>query len=194
MSGSSAKKMLISELIGTVAVMLCSILMRHAYSMSGQGAVGILFGAVNQSAWEQCKTLLLPYLCWGMLELICARPSTRRITAAKTAGVYLLCVVYLLSRLVFNNIQTGECGELILSAASVFLGFAASYAILKSGVKTDGLFCIALSLLFMIIALYFCFTPFPPDGALFTDPVTGLKGIIPTYLDCGAYVMTAAYS
>ena len=79
-----------TEIIGVGFVAACSSAMLRLYDFCGGQALGILFGAVNNSAWERCKTLLLPYLVWGLLELLCVRVAVYRFTVAKTAGLYFL--------------------------------------------------------------------------------------------------------
>ena len=78
------------EMGGILFCFLASHLMKQLYTLTDGHLIGVLFGAVNNSVWEQAKTLLLPYLLWGMLELLSVQPSMKRLTAAKTLSLYLL--------------------------------------------------------------------------------------------------------
>ena len=64
------KKILLLEAAGGVFTAAASLFMQHLYSLSGQELLGILFGAVNGSVWEACKTLLFPFLIWALLEAL----------------------------------------------------------------------------------------------------------------------------
>ena len=55
------------EMGGILFCFLASLLMKQLYTLTDGHLIGVLFGAVNNSVWEQAKTLLLPYLLWGML-------------------------------------------------------------------------------------------------------------------------------
>ncbi|MBQ4261784.1 MAG: hypothetical protein II709_07865, partial [Ruminococcus sp.] len=78
------------EMGGILFCFLVSVLMKQLYALTDGHLIGVLFGAVNNSVWEQTKTLLLPYLLWGLLELLSVQPSMKRLTAAKTLSLYLL--------------------------------------------------------------------------------------------------------
>ena len=50
------------------------------------------------SVWEACKTLLLPFFIWSLLESLIYRMSICRYTASKTISLYLLGVMYIVFR------------------------------------------------------------------------------------------------
>ena len=91
-----SKKIFAAEPVGAAFTALGSWFMLSLYKASGGELLGILFGAVNNSAWEHCKTLLLPYLIWSILELLSFKPQVRHFTVAKTASLYALGLLYLL--------------------------------------------------------------------------------------------------
>ena len=171
-----AKKIIPLECGGFLFVLAASAFMRRLYEWNNHELLGILFGAVNGSIWESCKTLLLPYLLWGLIEILAVRVSLYRFTVAKTAGLYLLGVLYLALRL---------CGMhgAVAAVLSLAAGFAVSSALYGSNLHLRELFAPAIALLFLFVALYFSLTPFPPKTALFLDPATGMYGIIPEHLD-----------
>lgn len=177
------RKILPLEFGGIAFVLACSAFMRRFYEWNNHELLGILFGAVNGSIWENAKTLLLPYLLWGLIEVLAVRVSLYRFAVAKTAGLYLLGGLYLGLRLC--GMHAGISAALSLAAA-----FAVSAALYYSDLYLRELFAPAVALLFLFVALYFSLTPFPPKHALFVDPETGMYGIIPDYLDYGAVVMS----
>lgn len=177
------KKIIPLECGGLLFVLAASAFMLRFYEWNNHELLGILFGAVNGSVWESCKTLLLPYLLWGMIEVLAVRVSLYRFAVAKTAGLYLLGVLYLALRL---------CGMhgIIAAVLSLAAAFAVSAALYSSDLYLRELFAPAVALLFLFVALYFSLTPFPPKHELFVDPATGMYGIIPEHLDYGAIVMS----
>ena len=178
------KKLIHLELFGLLFVAAGAYFSRRLYALTDGGLTGILFGAVNGSVWESCKTLLLPYLLWALLEALIIRVRVRRFAAAKTAALYLLGFLYIFARMLSDDIPAAVLG--------IVAAFAVSYALYRSPLKLEGLFAPSVSLLFLFLALYFSLTPFPPRFAVFRDPSTGMYGIMPKHLDFGAIALEKA--
>lgn len=177
------------EMGGILFCFLVSVLMKQLYALTDGHLIGVLFGAVNNSVWEQTKTLLLPYLLWGLLELLSVQPSMKRLTAAKTLSLYLLggllCGGGLLLR------PCGAAANTAFSLAAVTFCSLFSLWLYRSPLYLKILFAPCVLLLFLFVSLYFSFTPFPPQLALFRDDETGMFGIIPIYMDKGAVILDA---
>lgn len=177
------------EMGGILFCFLVSVLMKQLYALTDGHLIGVLFGAVNNSVWEQTKTLLLPYLLWGLLELLSVQPSMKRLTAAKTLSLYLLggllCGGGLLLR------PCGVAANTAFSLAAVTFCSLFSLWLYRSPLYLKNLFAPCVLLLFLFVSLYFSFTPFPPQLALFRDDETGMFGIIPIYMDKGAVILDA---
>ena len=177
------------EMGGILFCFLVSVLMKQLYALTDGHLIGVLFGAVNNSVWEQTKTLLLPYLLWGLLELLSVQPSMKRLTAAKTLSLYLLggllCGGGLLLR------PCGAAANTAFSLAAVTFCSLFSLWLYRSPLYLKNLFAPCVLLLFLFVSLYFSFTPFPPQLALFRDDETGMFGIIPIYMDKGAVILYA---
>lgn len=180
------KKLLCCEAAGVLFVAAGSFFMRRLYELCGGELLGILFGSVNHSIWESCKTLLLPYLLWAMLELLSLRLSLHRFAVAKAFAVCLLGGVYILLRLVQMNPMTAFW-------VSVTAAFLLSFLLYSSPYDFGWLFAPAVCLLFFIAALYVSLTPFPPHRAIFLDQPTGMYGIIPKHIDYGALALDALF-
>ena len=177
------------EMGGILFCFLVSVLMKQLYALTDGHLIGVLFGAVTNSVWEQTKTLLLPYLLWGLLELLSVQPSMKRLTAAKTLSLYLLggllCGGGLLLR------PCGAAANTAFSLAAVTFCSLFSLWLYRSPLYLKNLFAPCVLLLFLFVSLYFSFTPFPPQLALFRDDETGMFGIIPIYMDKGAVILDA---
>lgn len=169
---SKQTKLLICEFAGVIFVLICSFFMSKLYGLCSGQLVGVMFGSVNGSVWESCKTLLLPYLLFGLLELLSVSPSMRRFTAAKTISLYFLGAVYIGLRMIAAD-------SVLIKIICVALSFLLSAVLYFSKLKLEQFFPPSVFLLFLFWAFYFSFTPFPPKNAVFSDPETGMYGIIP---------------
>ncbi len=163
------RKLLFLEIAGGAFVACGSLFMRQLYTLCGGELLGILFGAVNGSMWEACKTLLLPYLLWAVLETLTLRLRVHRFTVVKALALYTASAV-------------------AVAAATLW-----SLFLYHAGVPLRWLFAPSLVLLFLFAALYCSLTPFPPHTALFFDKATGMYGIIPRSYDCGAAALGAFF-
>ena len=172
------------EAAGVVFVVVVALFMRNLYVWCDGDLPGILFGAVNNSPWESCKTLLFPYLLWGLLELMTLRLHTRRFVAAKTLSLYALALFYLLMR------PWGA--EPIATLLSICSAFLMSYMLYNSSLPLHGIFPLAVCLLFLFWVLFFSLTPFPPRLSIFRDETTGMYGIVPRCFDYGAVAQELA--
>ena len=184
-----SKALLITEIVGVFFVLLSSLFMSKLNSLCGGNLIGMMFGSVNQSVWESCKTLLLPYLIWGMIELLSLSPHMHRFTVVKTITLYSLGLSYIGIRLLLGYDKPG----IIVAVICVVLSFALSLFLYSSKFDLSPLFPVSVFLLFLFWAVYFSFTPFPPQNAVFLDSESGLYGIIPTHIDLGAAALDAMY-
>ena len=180
------RKLLFLEIAGGAFVACGSLFMRQLYTLCGGELLGILFGAVNGSMWEACKTLLLPYLLWSVLETLTLRLRVHRFTVVKALALYTLGFVYL-------SLRVTGCADLFASAVAMAAATLWSLFLYHAGVPLRWLFAPSLVLLFLFAALYCSLTPFPPHTALFFDKATGMYGIIPRSYDCGAAALGAFF-
>lgn len=171
----------IMELSGILFCMAATVFLRSIYSMTGEGTIGILFGSVNMSIWEQVKPIILSYILYGALELMCAKPYFRQFVTAKALGLYLAVFIYIaLARILPSDFNAP------ITLVSLAVGFILSKALtLKSG-NIAGFFSVACFMLLLIFVMYFSFTAFPPKMNLFMDSQSGMYGIIPDSVDMGA--------
>lgn len=181
--------MIIMEISGMIFVLLSSLFMSKLNDLCGGSLVGMMFGSVNQSIWESCKTLLLPYLIWGMIELLSLSPRMHDFTVAKTISLFFLGIAYTALRLIHGYDKPCSFASVICVTAA----FALSFFLCNSKFDLSTLFPVSVFLLFLFWALYFSFTPFPPKSLIFLDPQTGIYGIIPAHFDLGAAELDAIY-
>lgn len=183
------KKYFFLEAAGVAFSFSGCIFMRNLYRLSNYGLSGVLFGSVNSSAWEYSKTLLLPFVVWSLIELLCVGGKMRRLTVAKTAAACVLLIVYLSVSMIFLQSKDFETSEITVAVLSLITAAATSYFLINIPLKLETVFPAALCALFLLMAFYFSFTPFPPENKLFADKISGLRGIPPLGYDFGADIL-----
>lgn len=184
------------EIAGIFFVLVMSVFLQNLYALSGHNLLGVMFGSVNNSIWELTKTLLLPFVLWSMIELLCLRPVFCRFVAAKTISLYCLAASYVLLCLIaaLFGLDSGSLCEFIAAVLCISTASYLSYRLLNSHFKLKELFYPSIFLLFLFLAVFLSFTPFPPKLYIFMDRDTGLYGIIPDYIDKGAIALDTFYS
>lgn len=185
------KKLMKAEIGGILFVIAFSVFLQNLHSLCGRELIGIIFGSVNDSIWEICKTLLLPYLIWSMIELLTFRPSFRKFVVSKIITLYFLALSYIALCLIFSN--SDYMLEFTFSIVCICFSSFLSYKLLYSSLKLEALFNPAFFMLLLFIAFYCSLTPFPPKCSIFMDRATSLYGIIPENIDKGAIVLDTIY-
>ena len=84
---------IILEAAGIIFCVLFRLFTKRLYEWCDGDLMGVLFGAVNQSIWEQNKTTFLAFFLWGILEILIMRYSMKRLTVAKTVSLYASGIV-----------------------------------------------------------------------------------------------------
>ena len=185
------KKIIKAEIGGILFIIAFSIFLQNLHSLCNRELIGIIFGSVNNSIWEICKTLLMPYLIWSMLELLTFRPKFRKFVVSKIITLYVLGLSYISLCLIFSNAD--YMLKFTFSIVCISISSFMSFKLLFSGLKLETLFYPAFFLFLLFTALYCSFTPFPPRCSIFIDKATSLYGIIPEHIDKGAIVLDTIY-
>ncbi|HCA05075.1 MAG TPA: hypothetical protein DEO32_04155 [Ruminococcaceae bacterium] len=183
------KKYFCLEFAGVFFILAGAAFMRRMYALTDFGLAGVLFGSVNSSPWEFAKTLLLPFLFWGMIELLCLGRLLHRLAVAKALSLCFLLLLYLSASSLFLRGKDFGNFEIIAAVLSVLAAQLLSFILMKYGICIEGFFPAALCMLFLLLAFYFSFTPFPPRNFLFADRISGQYGIPPLGYDFGADIL-----
>ena len=184
------------EFFGLFFIISLSVLLQNIYQLFGREAIGIMFGSVNNSIWEIAKTLILPYFLWSMLEMLTITPQFKKFVVCKVFALYFFGLLYILlcvalSVFSLSSVYLAEFIVAIVSLSVTALLFCKAYL---TDFDPTHLFFPALFLLLLLGAIYFSFTPFPPQLFIFMDRETGLYGIIPQNIDRGAIVLDTIYN
>lgn len=172
------------ELSGILLCMAAVSALREIYTLTRGNIVGIIFGSVNNSQWEQLKPVILSYILYGFGELFCAKPYFRRFVSAKALGLYGCVVFYL----IMSGIIPAEYNAPV-TLASLALGFMISLFLTLGEKDISTLFSVSCFMLLLIFVMYFSFSAFPLKHNIFLDKESGMYGIIPDYIDIGASVL-----
>lgn len=187
------KKMFtIQEFAGVFVTILLSWLLWNVYYLLDKGILGVLVGSVNDSIWEKGKAIVFSYIFYGLFELITSKPYFKQFVVAKFAGLYSCLLLYIALRSLFSSVYDEKL-NFILALATLVIGFFLSYKLTITDYPLKTWFPTACFMILMLFVLCFSFTAFPPVGMLFQDPVTGLYGIVPDYVDVGAIILNKLY-
>ena len=172
---------------GVPLILAAMVGLHYGYRLSGGAMWSILFGSVNESAWEHVKALLFPYLAWAAIEWCAVRVPLRRMVVAKAAGAFLMAGVfiglYFLEYLAPGINQ--RVWHLLCAAAGVILAQILSERMMATELKTEGWSTVAAFALVLLVAMYLAFTVNPPKMILFQDPDTAAYGLLPRPVDTG---------
>ena len=173
------KRAAISEAAGCSVIYLTAVFLHFVYTLSGGAALGIVFGAVNESVWEHCKIFTAAYIFYSLLQLSWLRLPFRRYVVAKVAGLYLLMGI-MIGFFYTYTYFTGRsipAVDILSSAVTVVNAQLVTWLLETGRCRIEEFFVPALLLLFLYYLMFFSFTVFPPKTDLFRDPISGGYGI-----------------
>ena len=147
------KKMIKTEVGGIFFVLVVSMFLHNLYSLCGHEIIGIMFGSVNDSIWEGLKVILLTYILWAILELMCIKPRFKKFVVSKIISLYVLGFLYIAQCLVFSLFSKTPqfVAELTFCFVSVCLSAFLSEKLYFSLIELEGLFFCCFSVLFIAV-------------------------------------------
>ena len=183
----------IQEFLGVGVTFLLSLLSWNVHTLTNKSIIGVLVGAVNKSIWEMGKGLWLAYIFYALFELVTSKPYFKQFVVAKFIGLYGIVLSYIALRSLLPS-DFNKTTNAVVTVLALMLGFLLSYKLTISDYPLNTLFPTACFMILLLFVLSFSFTAFPPIGMLFQDPVTGLYGIVPDYVDVGAIMLDKLYA
>lgn len=165
----------ISEAAGAVVIYAAAVYLHFAFTLSGGGALALIFGAVNESVWEHVKIFSIAYVGYAILQLCWLRLPFKRYLVAKVIGLYVLMgtmigFFYAYTAVIGRNIPRVD---VISSLVLVILVQALSFFLETGENRLGEYFAPAVMLLMLYYLMFFSFTIFPPRLPLFRDPSGG---------------------
>lgn len=179
------------EITGSVFIFVLACILHYIYDFTDGSVFSILFGAVNESVWENTKIFLIAYAIWALVELLVSNVYFKLFVVGKVfsiyfMGVFIVVLHYLLSLFVGDKMVGVDIG---IGIFSIVFSQLISYKIVMSSKNYGNYFVPALFLLGLFLVAYFSFTIFPPHMEIFRDELSGFYGIVPNYVDKGVAVL-----
>lgn len=183
------------QIWGIIVVPLMIILFKNLYSLTNGALLGIFFGSVNNSMWEQTKVVMLSYFIWSLVEAVGKRSGFHRFAVSRMISIWLVGAFCILSYLLIYalGIENANLPRFICAVTACLCAFAFGTWLEYGDKKTECLFVPCIFLTLLLIAVYCSFTVFPPHMVIFEDTAMGMYGIIPEYIDSGAIALDTLY-
>lgn len=99
------------RLWGLVIVPLMIIVFKNLYSLTNGALLGIFFGAVNGSMWEQTKVVMLSYLVWSLVEAIGKRSGFHRFAVSRIISLWFVGIFCLATYLLIYALGVESAGR-----------------------------------------------------------------------------------
>jgi hypothetical protein len=174
------KRILFYELAGIVFIIVFGSILHFTFEWAGNQAIVGVFSAVNESVWEHLKLGFWPAIVFALIEFKYLKKSTNNFLFAKTVGIYLIPITIVV---IFYS-YTAILGESLLVIdilsfiIAVIVGQFVSYKLLTSKTLPYNLDMVSLIALILLGVAFVLFTFYPPQLAMFQDPITGEYGIV----------------
>lgn len=183
------------QIWGIIVVPLMIILFKNLYSLTNGALLGIFFGSVNNSMWEQTKVVMLSYFIWSLVEAVGKRSGFHRFAVSRIISLWFVGIFCLASYLLIYalGIENANLPRFICAVTACLCAFALSTRLEYGERKIEQLFLPCVFMMLLLIAMYCSFTVFPPHMVIFEDTAMGMYGIIPEYIDSGAIALDTLY-
>ncbi|MDD3362768.1 MAG: DUF6512 family protein [Hespellia sp.] len=159
-------------IIGAVLISILGTLGHFLYEWTGNNPIVAYFSAVNESTWEHLKLLFFPLLLWTVVSYFLWGREKKCYWGANACG----CLAGLLTIVTLYYTYRGALGFNIdfLNIAIYFVSVVVScYIAYCCIVREKCCWNDMAGILFFIIMtiLFWIFTAFPPQIALFQSPI-----------------------
>lgn len=173
------KRLFFWELAGFLWTVAAGTLLHFLYDWSGGSPAAAAFSGVNESTWEHMKLLFFPILFFTMVQLCVMAGNYPHLLAARAVstlvGLTLIPVLfYTYTGVLGYNISWVNIGIFALAALGAFL---VDFRLLGRGrLNAPWMQAVGLLILWGLAFLFVWCTFYPPQLALWQDPVTGQFG------------------
>ena len=167
------------EFAGMFFIIILGSMLHFTFELSGNQPVVGFFSAVNESVWEHLKLGFWPALFYLIFEYRYLYKRTNNFFFAKAICI---CAIMLIIPTIFYSYTIFIEGNFIIDISSfifaIIIGQLFSYKLLTFRELSDRLSLVSLVALVILAIAFVVFTFYPPQIALFQDPITGEYGII----------------
>lgn len=166
------------EVVGLLWTLAAGNLLHFVYDWTGKSTAAALFSAVNESTWEHMKLLAVPWILFSLAEVIFLRGGG--IAAPRAAGLLVGLAAIPLLFYTYRGIVGKDIMlvDILIFQIAVLLAFWVSLALQKGQrLAGTGWTVAGVIVLLAVWAAFLLFTFQAPNLPLFTDPLTGTRGI-----------------
>ena len=165
------KRLFYWELAGALFTAALGTLLHFTYGWSGGWTPAAAFSAVNESTWEHMKLAFFPMLAYSLFMDYKLKEEYPCVTSSLCIGVILSTVLipiifYTYTGILGYSISVLNIGYFIIS---IVVAFIVVYRLTESCKAQKFEWALKMSVLLLML-LFFVFTGFQPNIALFMDP------------------------
>lgn len=173
------KKLVKIEIAGVLFTYFSGIFLKQASKIFDFNVWTIIFGAVNNSLWEEMKCFAFPYLIWACIEFCMIKPPLRIFTVSKSTGLYAIISLFIIqfafSFVLFDN--SFDLIKIMTELIWCIIAHYVSYKILTSGTDVNDIFILSIFMIILFLSMYLSFTVNPPHFKIFKDAQMQIYGI-----------------
>lgn len=104
MSLRAKTKVLVSEFIGILFIILISLCLHYIYDLSNQNLIIGLFSPINETIWENLKLGFFPVVFYSIIENLTIKSHVKNFFTAKAISSISLSLFTIVIILTFKNI------------------------------------------------------------------------------------------
>lgn len=166
------------QIITVIICLILGILLHFTYEWSGEKTLVGLFSAVNESTWEHLKLAFFPMLLMAVIGYFIIGKRSKNYWIAQAIGIitamsFIIVFFYTYQGVLGTNIDVLNIGSFVIA---IILGGFVTYKILKSN-KAYNAELLSIFFLSILLLSFILYTFYPPQIALFRDPISGTYGI-----------------
>lgn len=176
---NNMRKFINLEIVGIFFTYFLGLFLKYSCIIFNWEVWTLIFGAVNQSTWEEIKVFTLPYVIWSGVEFCTYQISFKRFVVAKTLGLYSILILFIsefaLCSIYYDVIP--NLFRIIVEGLVCISIYFISYKILNKNFYIGDIFVLSIFLDILFISMYLSFTINPPHLNVFKDMTLNLFGI-----------------
>lgn len=161
--------------------LLCSG-MHFLYELSGHHLLVGLFAPINESIWEHMKMVLLPMFLWWTVYYVIVHNKIYVLKRCWFGGAFIAVTISLVIIPIGYYSYTHAFGvesvliDVLILFIAIVIGQVAGLFFYHSGKTMNERLAISILCIYILLFIFFTLYPFPIP--LFTDSLTGKRGIL----------------
>ncbi len=160
------------EIWGAVFTVFFGSLLHFTFELFNKFWLVGMFSAINESTWEHLKLAVMPAILWLILERKVFKLKANNFYFAKFVGIYLMPILIIVLFYGYKAVLGTHnlFLDILIFILAVVFGHLISCRIMTMPEFSQRYNVLAISLLILLVILFFAFTFYPPRIFLFQDP------------------------